>query len=364
MTSWLPALPAFLAATAVLVAPGLLIGLALRLRGLWLWAAAGPISVSAIALAAIALSLVGIPWGPAAAAGFAALLALLTWAIVRFCFRQPPMRDAEADTPAAGRGLAATGLVCSLVVAGAVMAWLIVRSIGDPDDISQTFDNIFHLNALRFVLDRQDASPLTIGLMNSPVGNLGFYPSGWHAVVTLVIGLSGASIPVAANATTIAVSAIVWVPGAVLLARTLLGRDFAVVASAAALSTGFAAFPILMMSYGVLYPMFLGFALVPVALSTVLGIARFERVETTLRLPTRWFFLAGLVPGLAIAHPGAMMALLACSVPAVLAWGWFVLREPERSRARVRLVWTVLSLTLAGGLALFFTVRPPRAQAG
>lgn len=366
MTAWFSAVPAFVAAAAILTLPGLLIGFALKLRGLWLWAAAGPISISAVVLSSLTLSLMGFAWAPAGVAAVTMVLAVIVWLCARVWFKQPSLRVAEATAIQVVASIRPAGIAfglitaATLIVGGVIMFWRITQSIGDPGNISQTFDNIFHLNAVRFVLDTGDASPLKIGLMNSPSGNLGFYPSGWHALVSLVAMLSGASIAIATSATIAAVAAIVWIAGAMLLARTIFGSGLAVTLSAGALATGFAAFPILMTYYGVLYPMFLGFALVPLALAVVFGITRLERETLNLTLPTRWLLLLGLIPGITLAHPGAIMALLAFSVPVVLTWGWFALRE-AKSRLRV---WIILVLFLIVGLVALLKIRPPREQAG
>ncbi len=366
MTEWFSIVPAFLAASAVILIPGLLIGVALRLRGLWLWATAGPIAVSVIAMSSVILSLIGVRWGALAVLAVSLVFAVLIGMLVRFVFKQPVMRIADYVPAGAPLGLsrgAKISLVGTLVLVSVIMVGRIGRAIGAPDNISQTFDNIFHLNAVQFVLDQGDASPLKIGLMNSPMGNLGFYPSGWHAVVSLVVDLSGASVPVATNAVTLAVAAFIWGAGIVLLTRTLLGRGIAVALSAAVLSAAFPAFPMLMIAYGVLYPMFLGFSLIPAALAVVVGLIGFERIPTTLALPTRWLLLAGLVPGLAITHPGALMALLACTVPFVLVWSFNAIRDRRRD-GRPR--WPVVTASLAylvGGFAMFLIVRPPREQA-
>ncbi|MBP1325258.1 hypothetical protein JOF28_000490 [Leucobacter exalbidus] len=365
MTDWFAIAPTLSAAAAVVLLPGLLIGFVLQLRGLWLWAAAGPISVSSIAMSSVVLSLVGLPWNIATVAGFAVVLAAVVWLCARVWFSQSALRITAADDAQSRHeirlGSRAFGIVTAavLVIGGAIMFWRVTQSIGDPSNISQTFDNIFHLNAVQFVLDTKDASPLTIGLMNSPSGNLGFYPSGWHALVSLVVLMSGASVAVATTATIAAVAALIWVSGAVLLSRTLWGSGLAVTLVSGAVSAGFAVFPLLMTYYGVLYPMFLGFSLVPVALAVVLGLTRFERDALNLALPTRWLLLLGLIPGIALAHPGALMALLAFCVPIVLAWGWFALRA-SKSPLKVA---GVLALFLAAGFVALLKIRPPKEQA-
>lgn len=355
MISWFPAVATALWAALALLLPGLVVGWAFRLRGLWLWAAAGPLSVSVVAVASVLLSLAGVPWGLPGVAAVTIGLAAIVWLLVRLWWKQPRLTVAS---PSAGRW---QGWVtaAALLLGGALLFWRTTQAIGDPENISQTFDNIFHLNAVRFILDTGDASPLRIGLMNSPQGNLGFYPAGWHALVSLVASMSGASIALATNATIIAVSAITWVAGALLLARTALGNRPAVTVAAAVLATGFIAFPILLIYYGVLYPLFLGFALLPAGLAVVLGMTGLGKFEPGMTAPTQWLLLLAIIPGIALAHPGALMGLLALSVPLVTVWAWCEFREGEH---RARTIGVYASFVVVGLCALV-VVRPPREQA-
>lgn len=355
MIAWIPAVTTLLSAAVTLLLPGLVVGAAFRLRGLWPWAAAGPLSVSVIAVASVLLSFAKVPWGVPGVAAVTLLLAAIVWLLVRLWWKQPRL------SLAGGATVRALGWVTALALAlgGALLLWRTTQAIGAPENISQTFDNIFHLNAVRFILDTGDASPLRLGLMNSPQGNLGFYPSGWHALVSLIAMASGASIPLATNATILAVTALVWVAGAVLLARTALGNRPAVTIAAAVLATGFTAFPLLLIYYGVLYPLFLGLALVPVALSALLAITGLGRFTTGMTAPTQWLLLLAVIPGIALAHPGALMALLALSVPVVAVWAWCAFREGTH---RVRTVLVFAGFVVAGVTALV-AVRPPREQA-
>lgn len=355
MTAWIPAATTLLWAAVMLLIPGLVVGVAFRLRGLWLWAAAGPLSVSVIAVASVMLSFANIPWGVPGVAGTTVVLAVIVALLVRVWWKQPRLN------PGGGSTFPTLGWVTALALGlgGALMLWRTSQAIGGPENISQTFDNIFHLNAVRFILDTGDASPLRIGLMNSPQGNLGFYPSGWHALVALVAESSGASIPLATNSTILAVTAIIWVAGAMLLARTALGNRPAVTIVVAVLATGFVGFPLLLIFYGVLYPLFLGLALVPAALATLLGITRLGPFTPGMTTATQGLLVLALIPGIALAHPGAFMGLLAFSVPLVSVWAWCAFREgPHRLRTALLFAGFV-----AGGIVALVAVRPPREQA-
>lgn len=49
------------------------------------------------------------------------------------------------------------------VAAAVVIGLQIFAVIGQPSAISQTFDNVFHLNAIRYIMDTGAASPSNSG---------------------------------------------------------------------------------------------------------------------------------------------------------------------------------------------------------
>src|SRR5690606_35955178 len=118
----------------------------------------------------------------------------------------------------------------------------------------QSFDNIFHLNAIRYIVDTGIASPLEIGQMTSPGGGLPFYPSAWHATVAIIVQLSGTSIPVAVNTAALVTAAVVWPVGILALSRMLLGSSASVIVGTGIVAAAVPAFPLLPMDFGVLYP--------------------------------------------------------------------------------------------------------------
>ena len=141
--------------------------------------------------------------------------------------------------------------------------------------------------------------------MTNPRGGLPFYPAGWHALVALVVQLSGATIPAAINAVTLVVSAVAWPLGILLLTRTLFGRSPVLAVSAGLLAASLPVFPILLMDYGVLYPYQLGLAPASRRAGRDSQCARTRR-----EAPRRRACVVGgcgprCLPGLALAHPGA-----------------------------------------------------------
>lgn len=347
--SWLAILPAILVAAAILFLPGAAVAFALRLRGMRLVAFAPVLSVSLIAVAALGSPFVGLQWGVVPVVVLTVVATVCGWLWTRFV--GAPRRP----VPALRRDL--VPLIIAVVVPALIISFILVRSMHDPDYFSQRYDNFFHLNAVQYVLDTGNASPLWLGSMTSPEG-VPFYPSAWHAIAALVVTLSGASVAMAANAMILVIAAVVWPIGAVFLVRTLLGRSRLVTVATGVLSAAFPAFPLLPLHYGVLYPLFLGLALVPTAIAAAWMLLRPGRV----RRRQDWAVLLVLaVPGVSVAHPGALMALIALSVPFVIARLIVEMRRATTPRARLVPIALLVGY-LGAGLVLLQVVRPPGSQ--
>lgn len=347
MTWWDLAVSTALAIVLVFV-PGAAITFSIGLRGLAAVALAAPAGMTAIGVASFLAPLVGLPWGVLPVIGVAVVIAAIALVARLIWWRGGIGRAAR---PRTGEILAVLG---AIVVVAAQVAIV----VGRPDAISQTFDNIFHLNAVRYILETGNASPLWIQTMTSGGHDISsFYPSGWHALGALVAQLSGASIPVVSNAVTILFAAMVWPLGIVLLARTLLGSRTTVIVAAAAAAAGFASFPLLMIEYGVLFPFMAAVAMAPAALAALVsGVFGSDRP-----VPERvgWILVClGALPGIAVVHPGALVALLAFGSAALLVA--FILAVRAR-RALLRRVWVWAGvagyLVVVGGL--WYALRPP-----
>jgi len=347
--TWLAFLPTLAVGVLILFVPGLVVAALLRMRGLRLWAAAPALSVSLIAVAAVGAPLVGVPWSivPVLALTVVAAVAAYAWA------RWAGAPVTVPRLPAPRRWIT----VMAVAVPAVLISFVLVRSIGAPEYFAQRYDNFFHLNAVRYVLDTGNASALWVGTMTSE-GGLPFYPSAWHAVVSLIVMLSGASVAAATNAAIFVVGALVWPLGAVLLARAVLGSNRVAAVAAGVVAAALPAFPYLPLHYGVLYPLFIGLACLPVALSAAIRALRPGRVA---RRQDAVLLLILAVPGVAIGHPGALLALLALSLPAVVA---LVVDRVARARATApRVAWTAgLVAYLIVGLGILRVIRPPADQ--
>jgi hypothetical protein len=210
-----------------------------------------------------------------------------------------------------------------------------------------------------------------------------FYPAGFHDVVVTVVqlcdaaGIGGATPVVGATMVSLAVAAVVWPLGCLLLARTVLGPGLATMLATGVVATAFSAFPLWLMGYGVLWPNLLGYALMPAALACLVVAVRPARDdpaaaswgegETGLgdeqrpgRRGRAWVLLVAAVPGIALAHPNALISLAVLGLLVVLdalltrAWLW---RRAAPRRAMAVLAVAVVGTALAGGVYALATQR-------
>ncbi|MGZ4663275.1 MAG: DUF6541 family protein, partial [Arthrobacter sp.] len=286
----------------------------LGLRGLPALAAAPLLTVAISAVLAVALPYAGIRWSSVAILlGGLVLGAALVG--LRKLFRDPSLAGQPISKPRFDRE---TGWLGAAFVAGAGLILVqLALAFGTPASFSQTFDNVFHLNGVRYILDTGSASSLTMSSMASGGAAPYFYPAAWHGLAAALIQLTGASLPVGVNVLNMVVAAVMWPLGCMFLTRVVLGNRPVAIASAAVLSGLFSAFPILLLDFGVLYPNFLSVSMLPATLGSV---AIFFGLGKDLAIPSwsRFVLPVLLIPGVALAHPNGFMSLLVLSVPILM----------------------------------------------
>lgn len=320
------------------------------LRKLWLCAVTPAFAMTVISVATVLSGWLGVAW--------TILPALITMIVIGGLIILVRALAGVRPTPSVRSDGIAKWTIGTLAVVAIVLTVQVSMVIGAPEAISQTFDNVFHLNAIRYITDTGIVSPLQIGQMTSPNGGVAFYPSEWHAFAALIVQLSGAGVALAINAQTLIISAVIWPLGAVLLARVLIGSSRSVTVASGIISAAVPAFPLLPMDYGVLYPYQLALALLPVALAATAS--AFQIGWRDLVMPWWWWCVVaiGTIPGLAGAHPGGFVGWLALSFPMVV---WSLIRLWRSGTAwRNRLLPIVLLIGYGMvGIALLKLLRPP-----
>ncbi|UGS28091.1 hypothetical protein K8F61_08000 [Microbacterium resistens] len=352
MTTWIEFLLALGTLGLLLFVPGYLVARVLGLRGLWAVAVSGPASVTIVVLASTIAPMLGLRWGILPVALLAVVLLALAAVLRLLIWRGRSLGSADARLR--------PWAIAATVAAPVVILAQVLLMISSPEHISQTFDNIFHLNAVRYILETGNASPFWVSSLTSAESGVAptFYPAGWHALSALLVELCGVSIPVASNALVIGFAAFVWTTGIVTLTRELWGSRTVTIIAAAAAATCFPAFPILPADYGVLFPYMMALSFVPVSLALLIRAVLGAHRDARERVP--WLVaLAGLLPAIAISHPGAFVILL--------AFGTVVLVTALVRRARVvpgrppggLWPWASIGAYLVVAGVLWYVLRPP-----
>ncbi|GHG20038.1 MULTISPECIES: DUF6541 family protein [Amycolatopsis] len=262
----------FLLVLAAFWLPGAVFGAAIGLRGWTLGAAAPVLTFGVVALGIPLLGGAGVRWTAlsatlwtlvVSAAGFA-----ITWAVARFTRRRRP--DADAVPPERPRwSWRAHALTALGVAAGmAIGAVTVLRGIGSPGTVNQDWDAAFHANLVRWIAERGDARPSTIGtIANLPDETHYFYPDTYHALLAVLFGKGGLSVMPLLNFASIAVTFAVPLGVAAMCRAWRLPPVTA--AAAATASACFTSFPYDLFWHGPVWPYAAGVALVPAMLAVV-----------------------------------------------------------------------------------------------
>jgi len=350
--SWLTSLPALFIAVAVVLLPGAALGWALGFRRTSLLGFAPALSLSIAGIGAILAPFVHVGWSIWVVIVTTLVASAAAWAIMRTGWARPRRTPAEdAQEKWTVLATAAAG-----IAAGAfLIARRYVQLVGVPDNISQRYDNVFHLNAVRFVLDTGNASTLNLGSMAGGTGGLSsVYPAVWHSLAALVTQLTGASVPVSVNAVNLVASAVIWPISVVFLTRVVLGPRPIGLLAAGVISAGFLAFPYLLLVWGPLFPNLLSVAVLPAGVAAVVLVCRLA--PTLQEVPVRsWLVLVLALPGLALSHMSAINALLAFSVPVVLWRLALHVRTMVRAKASPGR-FAVTAVATAAGIALALVI--------
>ena len=338
--SWADAMPAAAAAAATLFVAGIPACYALGLRGIAAWSAAPVVPAAVLGLAAMAAAELKIAWSPLVAAVAVTLVTALALA-ASWMFARRFGVPSKPEPPQVGIA-AAAGLIIALLLGSVI----VVRGLGAPDTLSWTWDTTFHYSALTQVVDSHNGSSSELGALGDPAATHRFYPAGWFDIASIVVMSTGASIPVAANATTVATAVLVWPLSCLFLARQIFGIAAAPLVITGGLAMAFGSYPWELFYWGALWPYSLGQALVPIGLGLVLSVTGMARSDAVGRGRAA-VMLVFAVLGLGLAHPAALFglgALAAFPVGWVLA-GWAV--RQYRAGRRARGVVSVVSVVAA-----------------
>ncbi len=361
--SWLAALPSLLIFAAVTLVPGLVLGRVGGLRGPLLWGVAPVFTAALYAVAAVGGRWLGLRWSPVVIVASVAVLVGGYAGVLRVLRRVGG--DAGRPTVDAGRGgpavpavpaipalrdapVGALGALWTAYALGVLaIAIPAMSGMGDPGEIIDSPDSVFHLSRIRSILLTGDASSFA-----GP-----FYPSAFHEMVTAGMQFgAGADVIRAANLFALTCAAVIWPLGCVALVREIFGPRRLVTVLGALAAASFTAFPSILMGWGVLWPNLLGTALVPGAMALLIATVRDARgpMRGHLRRPGTIGCCVAMV-GLFFAHPNALV------MAGVFAVVWLVTTlvaqtVPASASDRWRPLGLLAALLI--GCATFLVVAP------
>jgi len=343
--AWLPVVPVVVGALAVVLIPGIAATLPVRMGLLSRVALAGPIGVTAIGVAGIVSQPLHLPFSAVSPIIVALVVAIVLFVTTRLL---PGIR-VRPD------GVRVVWLLPVWIVTALAVAVIAFWQVPSPDLFSQTYDNNFHLAAIAHILSTGDASSLTLRSIIETGKTFAFYPSGWHSIVAATVQVTGATVPVAVNAAWIAVVAGIWLPGAAWLAQALVPRHPRGIVALVAFPLGaaFGAMPYALLSWGTLYPTFLGTALLPAGVAVVVLAVRAVVAERGPRRVAALLWGGGMsltaAAAIGFGQPRVLVSWAVLLLPFVLATAGSLVRAGWRrgGRSRRAVTWSLIGVVIA-----------------
>lgn len=353
--SWLATIPLLLFAVVLAFGPGYAMGWALRVPARLRVFYAPLLTFALVAVSAIVLGKTGIPWSlisfvPVAAVMVAAAAGLM-WLVGR---RWPAL--ASASWP--GNDVPVAWPVVGAVLGGFLVLHMTEDMVYGPEAFSQSLDNSFHMNAIRWIQEHGDASSLTLGAVSAADQQPAFYPAGWHDFVSLIYSTTGTSIATATIVTVLLTASFVWPCSLVAFSLSIPKLRPLQALAIPAIIGGFAAFPGLLLRWGVLFPNLLGYALVPSFVALMVCLVQvMMRGEYAALLSLCLTALVG-VAGLALVHPNAVVSAVVFALPLVLAGVAWVARSRELASRQKWVRSVLLGLVILGCVGAWWFLRP------
>jgi len=353
--SWLATIPLLLFAVVLAFGPGYAMGWALRVPARLRVFYAPLLTFALVAVSAIVLGKTGIPWSLISFVPVAAVLVAAAAGVMHLVGRRWP---ALASALWPGNDVPVAWPVVGAVLGGFLVLHMTEDMVYGPEAFSQSLDNSFHMNAIRWIQEHGDASSLTLGAVAAANQEPTFYPAGWHDFVSLIYSTTGTSIATATIVTVLLASGILWPCSLVALSLSIPKLRRLQALAIPAMICGFAAFPGLLLRWGVLFPNLLGYALLPSFVALMVYLVQvMVRREYSASLSLGLASLVGLA-GLALVHPNAVVSAAAFAVPLLLAGVAQVLRSHELI-ARQKWVGSILLLAfLVGCVGAWRVLRP------
>ena len=270
----------------ILVIPGFCFFRLLKARRLEALLLSPVFSVSLYSVLGILYGLLGVPSSVVSVFAIPSAL-LLVVSAVKFAKGRgcPTASEKSCESAIPSRGsldarMAVFYLACG-IIAGTV---LFLKPLDGADSFISTYDNLYHYNAIRALVESGYWSPLDTScylalpsaLNPMPGGTYpldGYYPLGWYILLALLMELSGCALPVAVNVANFTFTSVVFPLGMYLL-MTVLFRKRSTLVAGALCSCVCAVFPWYMLLEWPLFPNLAAFCLIPVLAACFIRLAK------------------------------------------------------------------------------------------
>ncbi|MDQ3735186.1 MAG: hypothetical protein M3400_14540 [Actinomycetota bacterium] len=252
---------------AVLMLPGLALGMAAALNR-WTSVACAPVvSYGLITITGEICSLLGIGFGLLPLIGTTGVVCFLVLAARRLGARRPVAQSSGPAEPDGQRLASRPGrgrtndlwITAGVVVGTALGAATVLIAMGSLEAVTQGTDSIWHVNLIRFVMESADASPTAVAEVRG--FDQAFYPNAYHLSVALVGMVGDSSLMALTGAHLMLVAGVAGLGLAGLL--RWFTRRTAIAAAVPVVTAMFYLFPYYLMAWGPLWPFLTGIALVP-----------------------------------------------------------------------------------------------------
>lgn len=329
---WLGQIPAFAAAAAVLIVPGLPAALLLRLRGIVALGGALVLSLASVGAGSLLAPIIGMPWSIVPVLIVAAAITGLS-AVLWF------IRGSRSVTLGGDLGV---GVWVGVAVAAIGWMLILVAGISGAEHPTQLYDGLFHLNAVEFIVENGDASPFHMTMILPGTAST-FYPTLWHALVALIAPFSSGVVP-ATNVMTVTVITLIWPVSLAVLASVLFPRRRTAAVLTPLLAFGFSVFPLGFLNWGVLYPNLIGTLQIPLVLAfTIIACSR--ALPWPQRIGVALLAIAAM-GATALGHPSALLGAFALLLPFAAWCAWSIAKNGARTTRIIVAVVAVAALAL------------------
>lgn len=366
--TWVELVLPFACFVLVLFGPGWLIGRALGLRGLLALGGAPALSSAYYAVAVVVMAKAGISWEATPVVLGAVAVAIVGYGASTLAGTVSGTGQAIVGAqPEVWREQAALGLTWrawlswAVVVGSVIMIVPTAVGMGAPDAPLQAWDAVFHLNGVAFIHETGVAD--NVNLLYG-AGQSVYYPTVWHAMVSLVVDVGGpfttSTITAAANASTLGMGSVGWLVGLAAFAQACFPRRPAIVVLAVAVGSAFSMFPTVVLSTLAQWPNGLSVMLAAGAAAIVLTTVRSASADGSLvEHGTVRLALCSLVAlvGVGAAHGTGVVGVAIITGPYIVAVVWKAIVAAWRGPRRRRLIVTLAAAASLAVAAICLVLR-------